>query len=161
MISNSIHTFLLIGIGGTIILDFYAWLLSRLFGIPATNWSLVGRWVGHMKSGQFIQVSLATAKQIPGERALGWLVHYIIGMVYGLILMVWVDAHWLDLPTLLPTLLVSWFGMVAPFFIMMPGMGSGIAGAKTPNPIVTRVKSFAAHTVFGVGMFLTGLIIAQ
>lgn len=45
MINDSIYTFILIGIGGTIVLDLYAWLLATFFGLPATNWLLVGRWV--------------------------------------------------------------------------------------------------------------------
>ena len=36
----------LVGIGGTIILDIYAFLLQRLFDVPATNWQMVGRWLG-------------------------------------------------------------------------------------------------------------------
>ena len=48
----------LVGIGGTIILDIYAFLLQRLFGVPATNWQMVGRWLGHMPGGNFIQTNL-------------------------------------------------------------------------------------------------------
>ena len=160
MINDSIYTFILIGIGGTIVLDIYAGLLAKFFALPATNWRLVGRWVGHMKSGQFYQPALAKAEKIPGELGIGWVVHYLIGIVYGLILMVCVNTQWLDFPTILPTLLVSWFGIVAPFFIMMPGMGAGMAGAKTPNPTVARIKSFVGHTIFGLGMFLTALVLA-
>ena len=35
----------LIGIGGTVVLDLWATLLWRFFGVPATNWAMVGRWV--------------------------------------------------------------------------------------------------------------------
>jgi hypothetical protein len=42
---------------------------------------------------------------------------------------------------------------------MMPGMGSGIAGAKTPKPHVTRLKSIVGHSVFGLGMYVTALMI--
>ncbi len=160
MFSDSIYTFILIGIGGTLVLDIYAGLLAKFFDLPATNWRLVGRWVGHMKSGQFYQPALPKVEKIPGELGIGWVVHYLIGIAYGLILMVSVNTQWLDLPTILPTLLVSWFGIVAPFFIMMPGMGAGMAGAKTPNPPVTRIKSFVGHTIFGLGMFLTALVLA-
>lgn len=160
MFSDSFYTFILIGIGGTLVLDIYAGLLAKFFDLPATNWRLVGRWVGHMKSGQFYQPALPKAEKIPGELAIGWVVHYLIGIAYGLILMVCVNTQWLDLPTILPTLLISWFGIVAPFFIMMPGMGAGMAGAKTPKPTVTRIKSFAGHTIFGLGMFLTALVLA-
>src|SRR5215468_9184923 len=37
----------LVGIGGTIVLDLYAFLMQRMFGVP-TNWKMVGRWLGRM-----------------------------------------------------------------------------------------------------------------
>jgi hypothetical protein len=39
-------------------------------------------------------------------------------------------------------------------------MGMGIAGARTPKPTVTRLKSVVGHSVFGLGMYLTALAIA-
>ena len=50
--------------------------------------------------------------------------------------------------------------LVASYFIMMPGMGAGIAGGKTPNPNVTRLKSVVGHSVFGLGMYVTALAAA-
>jgi hypothetical protein len=50
--------------------------------------------------------------------------------------------------------------LVAPYFIMMPGMGAGVAGARTPKPNVTRLKSALGHSVFGLGMYVTALVIA-
>ena len=44
---------------------------------------------------------------------------------------------------------------------MMPGMGAGIAGAKTPKPNVTRLKALVAHSVFGLGMYATALALTQ
>ncbi|HYE51723.1 MAG TPA: DUF2938 family protein [Azospirillaceae bacterium] len=49
--------------------------------------------------------------------------------------------------------------LVAPFFIMMPGMGSGIAGSRTPEPAMTRLKSLGEHSVFGLGLYGTALVI--
>jgi hypothetical protein len=50
----------------------------------------------------------------------------------------------------LPTLL-------APFFIMQPGIGARIAASKTPNPNVARLRSIVAHTVFGIGLYGSAL----
>ncbi len=35
----------LIGIGATVIMDLWAWLQRRVFGIPSLNYALVARWV--------------------------------------------------------------------------------------------------------------------
>ena len=37
-------------------------------------------------------------------------------------------------PTFLPALLVGIGTVAAPFFILQPGMGAGIAASRTPNP---------------------------
>ena len=148
----------LIGIGGTVVLDLWAALLQRFFGVPATNWAMVGRWVGHMPRGRFIHENIGKAAPVPGEHAIGWVVHYAIGIMYGLLLVGLGGVEWLRQPTLLPPMILALGLLVAPYFIMMPGMGSGIAGAKTPKPNITRLKSVVGHSVFGLGMYVTALV---
>jgi hypothetical protein len=148
----------LVGIGGTIVLDLWAALLSRVFGGPAPNWAMVGRWVGHMPRGRFVHDNIGKAAPVSGELAIGWIVHYVTGIVYGLLLVGLWGADWLRQPTLLPPMILALGLLVAPYFLMMPGMGSGIAGARTPKPNATRLRSFAAHSVFGLGMYATALL---
>jgi len=148
-----------IGIGGTVILDLWALLLQRLFNIPATNWAMVGRWIGNMPQGQFVQKSMAIAPPVSGERAIGWIAHYIIGAGYGLLLAALWGTEWLKQPTILPPIILAIGLLVAPFFIMMPGMGMGMAGSKTPKPNTTRLKSVVGHSIFGLGMYVTALLI--
>ncbi len=59
-----------------------------------------------------------------------------------------------------PPMLLAWVLLVAPYLIMMPGMGMGIAGSRTPKPNVTRLKSVIGHSVFGLGMYATGWLLA-
>ena len=47
----------LVGIGGTIVLDLYAFLMERMFGVAA-NWKMVGRWLGHMSKCEFVQTNI-------------------------------------------------------------------------------------------------------
>ncbi len=149
-----------IGVGGTAILDVWAFLLQRFFDIPATNWAMVGRWIGNMPSGQFVQKSMAAAASVRGENAIGWSAHYVIGLAYGLLLVGLWGADWVKQPTLLPPMILAVVLLVAPYFIMMPGMGIGVAGSKTPKPNVTRLKSVLGHSIFGLGMYVAALLIA-
>lgn len=151
-------TITLIGIGATIILDLWALFLNKVFGIPITNWAMVGRWIGHLPSGKLVQKNLGKVQSLPYELALGWLAHYLIGVSYILVLIAFEGKVWLSQPTIFPPLIISWFLLVAPFFIMMPCMGAGIAGANTPNPIKTRLISIAGHTVFGLGIYVSAVI---
>jgi hypothetical protein len=148
-----------IGIGATIVLDLWS-LLLRQFGVPMANWGLVGRWIGHMPRGRFVHDNVANAAPIPGEVAIGWIAHYAIGLIYAAALLAIMGLDWARQPTLLPALIFGWATLVAPFFIMQPGMGLGVAASKTPKPNVTRFRSFVSHTVFALGMYAMALLTA-
>jgi hypothetical protein len=144
----------LIGIGGTVVLDLYAFILQRVFGVPATNWRMVGRWLGHMPRAEFIQPNLGQAAPVPGEHALGWAFHHVIGAGYGQLLVAIWGADWLQQPDIVTPLILALTLLVLPYFVMMPGMGLGVAASRTPKPNVARLKIVMSHSVFGFGMFL-------
>ena len=150
-----------IGVGATVVMDLWAVLVQRLFRVPPSNWAMVGRWVGHFTNGQFVHNKIADAPPIHGELALGWIVHYVTGITYGALLLGICGLEWARRPTLLPALLLSLIALVAPFFLLQPGMGLGVAGAKTPHPNATRVRSVLNHTVFGLGLYVSALLSAQ
>jgi hypothetical protein len=45
--------------------------------------------------------------------------------------------------------------VAAPFFLMQPGMGAGIAASRTPRPNAARLQSLLTHAVFGLGLYIT------
>jgi Protein of unknown function (DUF2938) len=137
----------------------WAALLWRFFGVPVTNWAMVGRWVSHMPAGRFVHDNIGKDAPVSGERAIGWIVHYVIGIMYGFASCWSWGVGWLRRPTLLPPMILALVFSSRHIFIMMPGMGSGIAGAKTPKPNVTRLRSVVGHSVFGLGLYLTALMI--
>jgi hypothetical protein len=151
---------LLIGVGATALLDLWSVLAVRAYGAPAPNWALVGRWIGHFPKGQFVQTNIALASPVRGELAIGWWVHYAIGIVYAAMLVGLWGLDWVRHPTLLPALIFGWLTLAAPFFIMQPGMGSGIAASRTPDPTAARLRSLVAHTVFGIGLYGSAAVAA-
>src|SRR5207344_2347411 len=60
-----------IGVGATVVMDLWAVLLQRVFGVQPSNWAMVGRWVGHFTNGQFVHEKIADAPPIRAELALG------------------------------------------------------------------------------------------
>jgi len=151
----------LVGMAGTVLLDIWALFLAGIMSVPPTNWAMVGRWLGNMAHGKFHHASIGAAEPVKGELTIGWVAHYIIGIGYGLLLLALLGAAWLKEPTVLPPLILSWVLLIAPYFMMMPGMGMGFAGSKTPNPAITRIKSAVAHSVFGLGMYLAAETLAH
>jgi hypothetical protein len=147
---------LMVGVGATAVMD--AWGIARasLFGIPAPNYGLVGRWIAHMPRGQFKHESIAAAAPVKGERLIGWTAHYLIGVAFAAVLVgIW-GHEWIEHPTLVPSLIVGVVTVAAPFLLMQPGMGAGIAGARTPRPAATRLQSLITHAIFGLGLYVSG-----
>lgn len=151
----------LVGVGGTFVLDLWALFMTRVMGVAATDWAMVGRWFGNMPRGQLIQAAMSKAEPVKGELAIGWIAHYAIGVGYGLLLLAFWGKVWLAQPTFLPPMILAWVLLVAPYFMMMPGMGMGVAGSRTLKPNVTRLKSVVGHSVFGVGMYATAVALAR
>jgi hypothetical protein len=149
-----------IGIGATAAMDLWA-LLMKQFDVPSPNFALVGRWVGHMARGRWMHASIARSEALKGESALGWFVHYGIGIAFAGLLVGLGGPGWIDRPTLTLALGVGVGTVVAPLFVMQPAMGAGSASRKTPAPLASCIRSLANHTVFGVGLYLAALSCAS
>jgi hypothetical protein len=146
-----------IGIGATLLMDLWNLFLTRRFSIPSLNYCLLGRWLRHMPEGTLRHASIAAAPEKAFECAVGWMAHYCIGVVFGLVFVGLASGDWLARPTVLPALLYGIATVVFPFFIMQPSLGLGIAASRTPKPTQARLKSLATHTVFGVGLYVCAL----
>jgi hypothetical protein len=148
---------LFIGAGATLATDLWAIARGRLLGVPAPNWGLVGRWFAHMARGRFRHERIATAEPVRGERVIGWTAHYLIGIAFAGVLLAIGGPAWARQPTLAPALALGIATVAAPFLLMQPGMGAGIAASRTPRPSSARLQSLVTHAVFGLGLYGAGL----
>jgi hypothetical protein len=148
-----------IGIGATLVMDAWNLFLKRMLGIPSLTYCLLGRWVLHMPDGTFTHASIASASKKARECTVGWLVHYTIGVGLALALLMLLSGDWFERPTLLPALLYGLGTVVFPFFVLQPSLGFGIASSRTPKPWVARAKSLVTHVVFGVGLFISAVVV--
>lgn len=151
---------LFIGIGATALLDLWSLLLQRM-NVPTLNFAMLGRWVGHLARGKWAHAAIAEAPLVRGERALGWSVHYAIGVAFAALLVGVAGTQWLRSPTLLTAVLVGVATVAAPLFVMQPAMGAGIASSRTRTPVRNCLKSVANHAVFGAGLYLAASVIGR
>jgi Protein of unknown function (DUF2938) len=151
---------ILLGIGATLVMDAWAFLL-RLFGIPSLNLALLGRWIGHLRRGQWMHASIAKSAPVRGELLIGWCAHYSIGIAFAALLLATFGLKWAQSPSLAPALLIGIVTVLAPLLILQPALGAGIASSKTATPVFNSMKSLVTHTVFGVGLYLTALTTAS
>jgi energy-converting hydrogenase Eha subunit B len=150
----------LVGIGATVVMDLWLALLRRL-GVPTLDFALLGRWAGHLAGGRFRHDGIAKSPRIRNEVALGWLVHYAVGIAFAGLLAAIVGMAWLQSPTVLPALAIGAATVAAPLFVMQPSMGAGIASSRTAAPLTNCLRSLANHTVFGAGLYVAAVTIQQ
>ncbi|WP_200890417.1 DUF2938 domain-containing protein [Pseudoalteromonas luteoviolacea] len=148
------------GLGATVFMDIWSECLKRIFGVQSLNYGLVGRWVLHCLQGEIFHRNIMSAKPKNLEGVVGWIAHYLIGVLFALSFIFL--THMVSSSLLNPWLAI-FFGTLTvcfPFFVMQPCFGMGIAASKVPRANIARLKSLGAHTSFGVGLYLTLLCIS-
>jgi hypothetical protein len=150
----------LVGIGATLVMDVWTAVLKAL-GVPTLNYALVGRWIGHLRRGKLTHESIGKAAPIQGESALGWAIHYAVGIAFAAAAVMLGGTSWLQAPALGSAMAVGVATVVFPLFVMQPAMGAGIAGLRTPTPLKNALRSLATHAIFGCGLYLSAAVLKR
>ncbi|MGR2769284.1 DUF2938 domain-containing protein [Photobacterium ganghwense] len=162
MVISGVNEFIvqavILGVGATVVMDAWALFQRHVLGVPTLNYAMVGRWLGRMTYGEFAHASIADASDVKGETVLGWGAHYLIGILFAAILIAVVGEKWLSAPTLWPAVMAGVISVSAPFLIMQPAFGLGVAAAKMPSPLKARIRSVVTHAIYGLGLYLTALL---
>lgn len=148
---------LFIGIGATALFDIWVRAVAALRGAPAPDWAPPGRWFAHIARGRVFHDSIAAAAPVRAEAAIGWAAHYAVGILFAAAVILWGGEAWLAAPTLGPPMIVGVTTVLAGWLLMNPGMGNGIAAARTPSPWTARALGLSAHAVFGLAMWVCAL----
>lgn len=140
-------------------MDLWALLLKRRFGIPSLDYALVGRWFLGMFDGRWFHATIVTAPPRRGEnnrldialrrRHRVCLYPDRFGghqVVYG------AGAAHRTVERLAE--------LAAPFLVMQPALGFGVAAAKTAYPRKARLLSLLTHTVYGLGLLIAARLLA-
>jgi len=148
----------LVGIVATAMLDLWALMLNRLFGLPVTNWGHVGRWVSGVPSGQLRHSDIAAVPPVAHERLAGWVTHYAIGIVYAGLYFVLLSAAGTG-PGIGSAVAFGLVTVLAPWLILQPGLCIGYFASRAPRPNRTRALNLLSHLVFGVGLFVGSVVL--
>jgi hypothetical protein len=148
-----------IGVVGSALMDVWSAVLRRRFGISTLDYRLLGRWIGYFPRGRFVHERIAASRPVAGELVLGWAAHYAIGITFAFVLLAIWGGAWLAAPTIWPALAVGVGTIVAPWFVMQPAMGIGVAGAKSPSPRATRLRNLGTHAVYGLGLYAAAIVL--
>ena len=150
---------ILIGLGATLTFDLWALFLKHTFKITPSNMCLVGRWLLYMPEGIFKHSNIGSVPPKSAECIIGWIAHYMTGVMFAVAFVALAGNRWLQHPTLIPAITFGIVTVSAPFFIMQPAFGFGFAASKMSNPTQARLRSLMNHAVFGIGLYLTAYVI--
>jgi Protein of unknown function (DUF2938) len=153
--------FLIVGVAATLMLDVLQQLMKLIFGWPASNWGIIGRWAAGLPQGKFVNTEIGKSPAVENEQALGWLVHYGVGIAYGAIYLFLVYVVFGTTPGFVPAMIFGLGSILVTWFMMEPALGAGVMGANTPDPTVTRLHDLGSHFGFGLGLYLGGLLIGS
>lgn len=157
---NPVADTILIGVAATALIDLWAWVRRRVLGVALPDYGMVGRWLGHMPRGRFVHAAIRAAAPVRGEQVIGWAAHYLIGVAFAALLAALWGPAWFAHPRLGPALIVGVATVAAPYLLMQPGMGAGLAARRSPNPSSARLHSFITHALFGVGLYAMACALA-
>lgn len=143
-----------IGITATIFMDLVALGQLKVLGIPSLNYTLMGRWICYIPKGRWIHRPIGQSAPIPYEAVVGWSAHYLIGIIFSFSLLFVAGPKWSAQPDPMLPIAYGAVTVLAPFLVLQPGMGAGVAARKTPRPWIARFRSLAAHLSFGIGLWL-------
>jgi hypothetical protein len=141
------------GVFATAMLDLWQRLLHAVAGIPPANWAMIGRWFAYLPRGQVVHRPIGATAEVRGELALGWAMHYLVGLAYGFAYL-GLLVYGLDRPpSLLNGAVFGAASVAIAWFIMQPGIGIGVMGRLTPNPAVPILNALASHVIYGLALF--------
>lgn len=144
------------GVLATLVFDLWLLLLNRR-GVPTMNFALLGRWIAHMRHGRFVHERIAAAPSATFESVVGWVAHYAIGVLFAANALAVLGQSWFEAPSFGGALIVGAASVAAPWFILQPAFGAGIASWNTPTPLRNSIRSLANHLVFGAGLYAGAL----
>jgi hypothetical protein len=144
---------LVVGVVANIVTDIYEILLERSLG-KSRDWHLVGRWVANLGRGIFRHDEIVDTPTVRFELALGWVFHYLVAIVFAQVYLQFLAAVLEQPPSLLNGLAFGVITVLAPWLILIPGLGGGFFGSKTGRPIFVCAASLSVHAVFGIGLYL-------
>lgn len=145
---------LISGIIATIIFDFFNISLKFAYNIDKPKWNFLGRYFLGYKEGKYIRKSLQYDDDVENELLWGYIIHYLIGIIYGLFY-VFINLLIFDYPSLLIAYIVGFITVLGAWCYLMPfAYNLGFFASKSDQQFKTLTQNLIGHFIFGTGLFI-------
>tara|TARA_B110000438_G_C15569124_1_gene544594 strand:+ start:94 stop:576 length:483 start_codon:yes stop_codon:yes gene_type:complete len=142
------------GLIATFLFDLYQISLSYAYNINKPKWNLVGRYfIGITKKNYFIE-NIESEKEITNELIIGYIIHYLIGLIFGAIYLLINKLLYVE-PSIILALIIGFITVLGSWCIMMPlAYNMGFFASKKEEQKQIMVQNLIAHFIFGIGLYL-------
>mgnify|MGYP001386943247 FL=1 len=145
---------LISGIIATIIFDLFNISLKFAYNIDKPKWNFLGRYFLGYKEGRYIRKSLQEDDDVENELLWGYIIHYLIGIIYGLFY-VFINLLIFDYPSLLIAYVVGFITVLGAWCYLMPfAYNLGFFASKSDQQFKTLTQNLIGHFIFGTGLFI-------
>lgn len=145
---------LISGIIATIIFDLFNISLKFAYNIDKPKWNFLGRYFLGYKEGRYIRNSLQEDDDEENELLWGYIIHYLIGIIYGLFY-VFINLLIFDYPSLLIAYVVGFITVLGAWCYLMPfAYNLGFFASKSDQQFKTLTQNLIGHFIFGTGLFI-------
>ena len=145
---------LVTGIIATALFDIYQIALNYGYGINKTRWDIVGRYFIGLKNNNYFREDLINDPSEKYELIYGYLVHYVIGIIYGFFY-IFINIIFYAEPSISIALVFGFITILGSWCIMMPFANNlGFFASKSDEKNQLIVQGLLAHFVFGIGLFV-------
>lgn len=145
---------LISGIIATIIFDLFNISLKFAYNIDKPKWNFLGRYFLGYKEGRYIRKSLQEDDDVENELLWGYIIHYLIGIIYGLFY-VFINLLIFDHPSLLIAYFVGFITVLGAWCYLMPfAYNLGFFASKSDQQFKTLTQNLIGHFIFGTGLFI-------
>lgn len=157
---NSTYRTMSIGIGATVIVDIFTFIVS-LFTEKSHGIQFIGRWIAYLFKGRVYHNTIIETPPFQNEIIIGWVTQYIIGVLFAFVLILLYSKKWLFNPQFIPALIIGCGTLAFPIFVLQPVLGFGVAFSNITNSERLLIKIISIHIVYGTGLYLTAFILKK
>jgi len=137
---------------GTLVMDLLNHLFSRTGVLLKIDIRMIGRMSAGWARGRFRYRHPSEMEQVANELLYGYVTHYAISVGFAVIYMLGWDFLVGGPASPVWALVYGVATAVASLFFVLPSMGLGVFGRRSPEGIKAPLSSLANHLFFGVGL---------
>ena len=146
------------GIFATLLFDLFQISLFYAYNINKSKWDLVGRYFIGLMNRKYFRDDIANDIAEKNELFIGYIVHYIIGSLFGILYVLLNMIFYIE-PSIFLSLIIGFITVLGSWCILMPlAFNIGFFATKKEDQKQIMVQNLIAHFIFGVGLYLGYLI---